>query len=181
MKMKMKILMAFLLAAVPLFAQSDTQWILEQSTLTYHMSHPMHQVDGVSHAAKGKGICHAGECNFLIAAPVKSFDSGDTNRDLHMLEATRGAQFPMVIVRAQFPAAETASSTVYVDIEIQFAGQTAHYQHVAFQRVTQGGEERITGVVPATCSDFKIDRPSFLTVPIKNEIPVRVDMLWRQM
>ena len=181
MKMKMKILMAFLLAAVPLFAQSDTQWILEQSTLTYHMSHPMHQVDGVSHAAKGKGICHAGECNFLIAAPVKSFDSGDTNRDLHMLEATRGAQFPMVIVRAQFPAAETASSTVYADIEIQFAGQTAHYQHVAFQRVTQGGEERITGVVPATCSDFKIDRPSFLTVPIKNEIPVRVDMLWRQM
>ena len=179
--MKMKILMAFLLAAVPLFAQSDTQWILEQSTLTYHMSHPMHQVDGVSHAAKGKGICHAGECNFLIAAPVNSFDSGDTNRDLHMLEATRGAQFPMVIVRAQFPAAESASSTVYADIEIQFAGQTAHYQHVAFQRVTQGGEERITGVVPATCSDFKIDRPSFLTVPIKNEIPVRVDMLWRQM
>ena len=32
----------------------------------------------------------------LIAVPVKSFDSGDTNRDLHMIEATRGAQFPMI-------------------------------------------------------------------------------------
>ncbi len=60
---------------------------------------------GVSHAAKGKGVCTAGECNFLIAAPVKSFDSGDSNRDLHMLEVTRGAQFPMVIVRTQFPEA----------------------------------------------------------------------------
>jgi hypothetical protein len=178
--MKRLFLSTLLLTALPLFAQSDTQWVLEQSTLTYHMSHPMHQVDGVSRAAKGKGVCHAGECDFLIAVPVKSFGSGDTNRDLHMLEATRGAQFPMVVVRTRFPQAETASSPLYVDLDVQFAGQTAHYSHVPFQRTTQGNQVRITGVVPATCSDFKIDRPSFLTVPIKNEIPVRVDMTWRQ-
>ncbi len=180
--MKKLCLFALLLAATPLFAQTgDTQWVLEQSTLTYHMSHPMHEVDGTSHAAKGKGICDAGQCDFLIAAPVKSFDSGDTNRDLHMIEATRGAQFPMVIVRTRFPEAETGSSTIYADLEVQFAGQTHDYQHVPFQRVTQGNQVRITGTVPATCSDFKIDRPSFFTVPIKNEIPVRVDMTWRTM
>ena len=173
--------LALLLVALPVFAQKDTQWVLEQSTLTYHMSHPMHEVDGVSRAAKGKGVCHAGVCDFLIAAPVNSFDSGDTNRDLHMLEATRGAQFPMVVVRTRFSEAETASSTIYADLDVQFAGQTAHYAHVPFQRIAQGNQVRITGVVPATCSDFKIDRPSFLTVPIKNEIPVRVDMTWRPM
>jgi hypothetical protein len=140
----------------------------------------MHDVDGVSHAAKGKGICHAGTCNFLIAAPVKSFETGDTNRDLHMIEAVRGAQYPMVVVRAQFPDTETNQPTVYANLEVQFAGQTAHYAHVAFQRTTQGGETHITGTVPATCSDFKIERPSFLTVPIKNEIPISVDMTWKQ-
>jgi hypothetical protein len=62
--------------ATPVFAQPDSQYVLQQSGLTYHMSHPMHEVDGTSHAAKGKGICHAGQCDFLIAAPVKSFDSG---------------------------------------------------------------------------------------------------------
>jgi hypothetical protein len=162
------------------FAQTDKAYVLEQSSLTYHMSHPMHEVDGTSHAAKGKGICHAGQCDFLIAAPVKSFDSGDTNRDLHMLEATRGAQFPIVQVRTMFPEQEATSPTVYVDLEVQFAGQTAHYNHVAFQRTQQGNAVHITGTVPATCSDFKIDRPSFLTVPIKNGIPVRVDMTWEQ-
>ena len=141
----------------------------------------MHEVDGVSHAAKGKGICHAGQCNFLIAVPVKSFDSGDSNRDLHMIEAVRGAQFPMVIVRTEFPEADTTSQTIYANLEVQFAGQTAHYQHVPFQRVMQGNQVRITGTIPATCSDFKIDRPSFLTVPIKNEIPVKVDMTWQKM
>lgn len=182
--------LALFLAALPVFAQAQTQnqpptqtqtqtWGIDQSTLSYHMSHPMHEVDGVSRAAKGKGICDAGQCNFLIAAPVKSFDSGDTNRDLHMIEATRGAQFPMVIVRAHFPASELTGSVVFADLEVQFAGQTAHYTHVPFQRITQGNEVRITGTVPATCSDFKIDRPSFLTVPIKNEIPIKVDITWR--
>lgn len=175
-----KILLALLFAALPTFAQSDTQWILEKSTLSYHMSHPVHEVDGVSHAAKGKGVCHAGQCDFLIAAPVSSFNSGDSNRDLHMLQVTRGAQFPMVVVRTHFPQAETTSPTVYADLDVQFAGQTASYKHVPFQRTTEGKKVEISGTIPSTCSDFKIDRPTFLTVPIKNEIPVRVDMTWEQ-
>jgi len=52
---------------------------------------------------------------------------------------------------------------------------------VQFQRSGQGSEVHIAGTIPATCSDFKIDRPTFLTVPIKNEIPVKVDMRWHRM
>ena len=184
--MKRKFSVAIFACAVILFAQAaiqaraDSQWGLDQSTLTYHMSHPMHEVDGVSHAAKGKGICHAGQCEFLIAVPVKSFDSGDSNRDLHMIEAVRGAQFPMIVVRAQFSEAETREQWIHASLEVQLAGQTAHYTNVPFERTEQGAGARITGTIPLTCSDFKIERPSFLTVPIKNEIPVRVDMTWHE-
>jgi hypothetical protein len=163
----------------PALAQADRQWILEQSTLTYHVSHPLHQVDGVSHAARGKGVCHAGQCDFLIAAPVKSFDSGDSNRDLHMLQATRGAQFPIVTVRTRLPETASASATVHADLEVEFAGQTSQYKQVPFELATQGNQIRISGTIPATLSDFKIDPPSLLAVPVKNEIPVRVDMTWR--
>jgi len=174
-----KILIACLLAAAPTLAQTDSQWVLEQSTLTYHVSHPLHQTEGVSHAARGKGICHAGQCDFLIAVPVKSFDSGDSNRDLHMLQVTRGGQFPMVTVRTRLPEAASASATLHADLEIQFAGQTARYKQVAFDQATQAGETRITGTIPATLSDFKIDPPSLLTMPVKNEMPIRVEMTWR--
>ena len=44
---------------------------------------------------------------------------------------------------------------------------------------TQGKQIRITGTIPATLSDFKIDPPSLLAIPVKNEMPVRVDMTWR--
>ena len=170
---------AFLLVTLPTLAGADSQWVLEQSTLTYHVSHPLHQSEGVSHAARGKGVCHAGQCDFLIAVPVKSFDSGDSNRDLHMLQVTRGAEFPIASVRTRLPETASASTTIHCDLEIQFAGQTAQYKQVPFQLATQGNQIRISGTIPATLSDFKIDPPSLLAVPVKNEVPVRVDITWR--
>ncbi len=174
------ILLTFLLLTPFSLRGADSQWVLAQSTLAYHVSHPLHQIDGISHAARGKGVCHAGQCDFLIAVPVKSFDSGDSNRDLHMLQVTRGADFPLVIVRTQLPEGAIASATVHADLTIQFAGQTAHFKQVPLQLVTQGDETRISGTIPATLTDFKIDPPSLLTIPIKNEIPVRVDLTWRK-
>jgi hypothetical protein len=169
---------AFVLALPPLVTAADSQWVLDQSTLTYHVSHPLHQTEGVSHAARGKGVCHDGQCDFLIAVPVKSFDSGDSNRDLHMVQVTRGAQFPLVTVRTKLPQSASASSTINADLDVEFAGQTAHYKQVAFQLVKEGTHIRITGTIPATLADFKIDPPSLLTMPVKNEIPIRVEILW---
>jgi hypothetical protein len=179
MNKNQRVPMALLLLAPSMLAQPDSQWVLEQSTLTYHVSHPLHQTDGVSHAARGKGVCHAGQCDFLIAVPVKSFDSRDSNRDLHMLQVARGAQFPMVSVRTRLPEAASSSATIHADLEVQFAGQTAQYKQVPLQLVVQGNQVRISGTIPATLSDFKIEPPSLLAVPVKNEMPVRVDMAWR--
>jgi hypothetical protein len=152
--------------------------VLKQSKLRYHVSHPLHETQGVSRAARGKGVCHEGQCDFLIAVPVKSFDSGDSNRDLRMIQVTRGAEFPMVTVRTRLPESAAASASLKADLEIQFAGQTARYKQVSFEVVTQGDEKRISGTIPATLSDFKIEPPSLLTLPVKNEIPVRVEMIW---
>jgi hypothetical protein len=176
--MNVKVLIVFLLFAVPTFAQTDEQWILGQSTLTYHVSHPLHTSEGASHAAKGKGVCHEGQCDFLIAVPVKSFDSGDSNRDLHMLQATRGAQFPILTVRTRLPENAASSATIHADLEIQFAGQTAEYKQVPLQLAKDGDNFRITGTIPATLSDFKIDPPSLLAIPVRNDIPVQVEMTW---
>lgn len=177
--MRKTVFSAFLISALSPLIFADSQWVLQQGTLTYHVSHPLHQVDGVSHAAKGKGFCHEGTCEFLIAVAVKSFDSGDSNRDLHMLQVTRGAEFPIVTVRTRLPESAASSATINADLEIQFAGQTVHYNQVPFKLATQGRQTHITGTIPATLADFKIDPPSLLTMPVKNEIPVRVDMSWQ--
>ena len=109
--------------------------------------------------------------------PVKSFDSGDSNRDLHMLQVTPGGEFPMVIVRTSLPEDASATAMIHADLDVQFAGQTAEYKQIPFE---QGNETKISGTIPATLSDFKIDPPSLLTVAVKNEIPIRVEMTWRR-
>jgi hypothetical protein len=171
-------LAGFVLA--PAMARADSQWVLDQSTLTYQVTHPMHTVDGISHAARGKGNCSSGQCVLLIAVPVKTFDTGDSNRDLHMIETVRGAEFPMILVHAQFPDAEAHEQWIHANVDVQFSGQTAHYTNVPFERTQKGNDVIVTGTLPLTCSDFKIPRPSFLTVPIKNEIPVHVEMSWHE-
>src|SRR5579872_1282705 len=177
--MNVKVLIALLFFALPTLAQTDQQWVLAQSTLTYHVSHPLHQVEGVSHEARGKGVCNAGQCDFLIAVPVKSFDSGDSNRDLHMLQAVRGAQFPLVTVRTRLPETALTATAIRADLTIEFAGQTAEYKEVPFQLMHQGRDIKISGTIPATLSDFKIEPPSLLAIAVKNEMPVRVEMTWQ--
>jgi hypothetical protein len=176
-----KFILAILLLTFPRLVAADSQWILEESTLTYHVSHPLKQTEGVSHAAKGKGVCHAGQCDFLIAVPVKSFDSGDSNRDLHMLQVVRGGQFPLITVRTHLPEDASSLATIQADLEVQFAGQTMQYKLIAFQHVTKGSDTLITGTIPLTLSDFKIDPPTLLALPVKNDVPVRVEMKWRPM
>jgi hypothetical protein len=125
-------------------------------------------------------VCQNGQCSFLIAVPVKSFNSGDSNRDLHMIQVVRGAQYPMVVVRTAVPESAGAPDTIRADLEVEFAGQTAHYQQVPFRLVMRGDDANIEGTIPVTLTDFKIDPPSLLTIPVKNEVPVHIAMLWHR-
>ena len=84
----------------------------------------------------------------------------------------------MVMVRTRLSQSAATSSTIKVDLEIQFAGQTAHYQQVSFQVASDGNEKTLSGTIPATLSDFKIDPPSLLAMPVKNDIPIRVEVTW---
>jgi hypothetical protein len=170
----------FLVLALPPPAGADSQWVLERSTITYHVSHPLHETEGVSHAARGEAVCRGGTCAVLVAVPVKSFDSGDSNRDLHMLQDIRGAQYPIVSVRIDLPEARMGSPMVPCDLEITFAGQTVRYKQVPFRQVRRGARVEISGTIPVKLSDFKIPLPSLLTIPVKEDVPIRVDTIWRE-
>lgn len=155
-------------------------WVLSSSTLTYHVTHRLHKVEGTSHLSRGKGVCDAGGCQFLVAAPVNSFDSGDTNRDLHMIETTRGATFPMVKVTVKLPAVPTGDSFA-ADLGVEFSGQSHTYKAVPFSVAGRAdGGLTFKGVVPLNVDDFKIPKPSLLGMAIKAEVPIDAEMTWVQ-
>ncbi|HET9870336.1 MAG TPA: YceI family protein [bacterium] len=151
--------------------------------ITYHVTHPLHEAEGKSTAARGKGsVSYAGSGDFLVAVPVKTFDSGDSNRDLHMWEITRAGTHPMVVVNvkikgtsvAAFPAVLTAEATV------DFAGKEKTYSLPLTVRSDGPETLALTGSVPLSLKDFDIQAPSLLAMPIRDDVPVGLDMVWRR-
>lgn len=97
-----------------------------------------------------------------------------------MLQVTRGAQFPLVQVRTRVPESYRGAGTIPLDLEIDFGGQKATYKQVPFQLTDQGGTVKLTGTIPAKLSDFKIEPPKLLTIRVKNDLPIQVEMTWRR-
>jgi len=180
-----KYLVLTLLLLLPALGFAGTpkmKWKLEKSELTYTVTHPFHVVHGVSTSARGEGLCYSdGLCKFLVAVPVKSFDSGDKNRDLHMQEVTRAGLDPLIKVNVEIAKIKDgkAPQALTGDVVIEFAGKKASYPQVKLDVVEwKNGEAHITGTVILGLKDFDITPPALLTLPIKNEVPVKLDMWW---
>jgi hypothetical protein len=158
-------------------------WVLEKSEISYLVTHPLHKASGKSLLAKGKGVCYKGNFQFLVAVPVKSFDSGDNNRDLHMWEVAREGTYPMVVVKAQLlPIGGQAVPREFLaDVIVDFAGQEKTYPKVKLEVLdwTEAGVH-LSGTLPITLKDFDIQPPSLLGIPINNDVPVSLDMVWRR-
>ncbi|HXL72495.1 MAG TPA: hypothetical protein VN963_02615 [bacterium] len=177
---------AFLLFFIPVLGlASDLKgnWVLDKSEIDYKVTHPLHHVIGKSTGARGKGICSRSECRFIVAVPVKSFDSGDSNRDLHMLQITKGADDPLIVVNVGFPppSGKTIPGEISADLEIQFAGQKVNYSKVKLGMVSlEPGQVRVTAVITLSLKAFDITPPSLLGVPIEDSVPIQLDMTWKK-
>ena len=176
--MKVLLTLIFVFSSAQALAKlPKPDWEISSGTLTYHVSYPLKNVDGVSKSAKGKGRCESGSCQFLIAVPVKSFDSGDGNRDNHMLETTKAALNPMVIIKSKFND-DIQNDLLEMNLEVTFAGKTHTYEHVKVKTQIREKEAKTSGTIPLVLSDFDIERPSLLTVKIADSAPVDFDLTW---
>lgn len=154
-------------------------WEVQSGQLTYHVSYPLKKVDGTAKNVKGKGHCEKGLCQFLIAVPVKSFESGDGNRDNHMLQATKAALNPMIVVKVNFPE-DSVGKAMDTKAEITFAGKTKNYDHVQIKTtIASNGTATTTGTLPLVLTDFEVERPSLLGIEIDDSVPVDFELSWK--
>jgi hypothetical protein len=161
----------------------EVQWALDKSEISYQVTHPLHVVHGKSASARGKGMREGNHWDFLVAVPVKTFDSGDNNRDLHMLEVTKAGLYPMIQVTARTGEIPTASkpATLTADLEIAFAGQKVKYPNVPLRVLdwTQEGAH-IAAKISLSLKAYNIPPPSLLAMPVQDEVPITLDMFWKK-
>jgi polyisoprenoid-binding protein YceI len=145
-------------------------FIHEGSTMTYVLVHPLHTIEAVSKdvayqleaEVRAKSLKHvSGQVD------VTTFDSGNSNRDSHAME---------VIDAISFPEASFTSTSIEVDGDsLTIKGKlTLHgvtRDVVARARETWTPEKLVvTGGFAVSLTEFKIDRPSLLMIPVEDTL-----------
>ena len=171
----MKFIILGLFFSLSLQAQT---YSLSQSSMTYKGTHALKTFEGTSTQGKGKGQCGETSCEFLVAVAVKSFDSGNSNRDLHMLETMKGAAHPMIVARLEFPKTELAKKEMLLNAEIEVAGVKKNIQLSGIQKSPTENGFGVNFVIPFKLTDFNIERPSLLTLKMDDLVPVKVQAEW---
>ncbi|PJA90740.1 MAG: hypothetical protein CO136_00910 [Candidatus Levybacteria bacterium CG_4_9_14_3_um_filter_36_7] len=138
------------------------------------MKYLLKKINATSTEAKGKGICNKKDCEFLVAAPVKSFTSKDSNRDTNMLTYTKASDFPMVVVKLK-TLSEFKENGNY-DLDISFAGQSHTYKNIAMKSEGNDTKFKVKGTIPLLLSDFNVERPELLLVKVDDLTPIEVEV-----
>lgn len=143
-------------------------------TITYKVTHPMHHIEGVCHAAQGKAkVLPDGSAEVMVRARVADFDSGNGNRDEHMKETVDAVHFPYVIFKGRLQA--LAAGEAPVQGEVQFHGVTRPVQLTAHIAANGAGALHVTGDLHLTLTEFRIERPSLLFIPVHDRLPIHFD------
>lgn len=156
------------------FAHSEV-WEINHGKSTYEVKHLVKKVSSESLELKGKMECGEKECEFLIATPVKSYVSSDSNRDLNMQNVTEASKFPMALARGHFSADRLSKSEKWLlPVEVEFHGKKMNYQ----AEVSKNADGRFTTNFTLKLDQHGIDRPSFFGFKIDDEVPMHFELTW---
>lgn len=169
-------MLRYALALVSAFAcaamAKEYRAIQGESSLTYVLVHPMHTVIGVN-----KDF----ECNvdlsedtvtsvIRVSADVLKFDSGNSNRDSHAMEAVHSRKHPKVTFVSE--SIKPEGDGYGVSGNLTFHGQT---RPVTFHVTPKSTADRIeiSGSFDVKLSDYGVERPSLMFVPAKDKLTLR--------
>ena len=150
-------------------------WEISQGKSTYEVKHLVKKVSSESRELKGKMECGEKQCEFLVAAPLKSYVSSDSNRDLNMQNTTESSKYPMALARGHFSSAELSKTENWIlPVEVEFHGKKMNYQ----AQITKKADGRFTTFFILKLDQHGIERPSLFGIKIEDEVPMRFELTW---
>lgn len=166
----MKLLFIILLPTLA-YAQPVTH-TLKSGSAKYEVSYLTKTVDAESKDVKGKIVCDT-ECEFLFAIPLKTFDSGDSNRDLNMQNTVDAATYPVVSAKGKFDKSLWGQKDFSITALVNFHGIDVSYP----VRLSENGRK---ASLTLNLEKHKIERPTLFTVKIDNEVPIEFKFEWAE-
>jgi polyisoprenoid-binding protein YceI len=181
-----KIILSMMVVAATVtlgFAQTTSKMMSDtgKSYVRYAMSHPLHDWEGTSKSVKGVIVVDNKTKEITqtaIAIKVSTFDSQNANRDSHMMEATDAIKFPNVtFASTSFQKDPQGQETVTGNLS--FHGISHSITVPIVEKTDSNGEMEVTGKFDVKMTDYKIDPPSLLGMPAKDDIKLNFDLFFK--
>ncbi len=146
------------------------------STIAYDLVHKFHAVHGVSRSVEGKArVLADGTVQVMVRAPLDTFDSGNSNRDAHMLEVTEAARNPYVVFKAL--GRLVPPSSYPADVKLQLRGEltlktTRPIEVPVVVHFASPGRATLDAKFPVSLEEHQVERPSLLFVKVDDGITI---------
>jgi polyisoprenoid-binding protein YceI len=147
-----------------------------ESTLSYRLKHPMHKVHGVTRdfACTVELAEDTASSKVQVSAQVKTFDSGNSNRDDHALEAVKARKHPVVSFASDSVRKDGAAWRIHGTLT--FAGKTRPV-HFAVTEKKEPGKVRIAGGFSVKLTDFGVKPPSLMFISAEDKLDIAFDLV----
>jgi polyisoprenoid-binding protein YceI len=161
----------------PAAAVAGTWDSADGSTLTFHVVHKFHAVTGVARGVEARArLAPDGGLQVSVRARVAGFDSGNSNRDAHMLEVLEAARFPFVTVKGVAEGIRLDAVPGEVDVPLRGAlelhGVSRPLDVTAHVRFTSPDRAEVEATFPLSLDAHRVERPSLLFVKIDDRVEI---------
>ena len=166
--------LAYILFFQYLFAQSIINFDLNESFISYDGKHPAHNWTGISKEIQGTFELNKEDLTQSkvdLFVPVFSFDSKNANRDSNMLDVVEEYYYPYV--RFISSKIEKVDDGFNVVGNLSFHGITKEFT-IPVSLIQDDKRIVVESDFSIMLTDFKIRRPSLLTIKIRNQIDIKV-------
>ncbi len=179
----MKYLLIFIFSVLSLniaFSQKKLSVDKAKSNVIYAMKHPMHDWTGTNKDVNAVLIYDAASKTVKqVAAVLKvsGFDSGNSNRDSHMIEVLEAIKFPTI---------NFSSSNLVINGEkftakgnLTFHGITKSIEINGTLKDT-GKKVEINSDFSILLTDYQVTKPTLLGVACENELKLKLNISFNQ-
>lgn len=142
----------------------------KSSTVTYAMSHPAHDWEGVCKDVNAVIVYDDATkaiSQVAVSLKVDAFDSGNANRDSHALEVLEGLKYPKVTFTSN--KLKKDSNTLTAEGNLTFHGITKPIT-ITVTRTDSDKKIMLDGKFDILLSQFQVERPSLFGLKTKDEV-----------
>ena len=178
-KLSVLALWLFICGAITEAQTKQVELLKDESSITYRIVHPLHEIEATSKDATYQLEIDPAKKEIVSVSAtvdVTTFDSGNSNRDSHAMEVIDAISYPEVSFVSS--SVTEAGDSLKVTGKLTFHGVTKDIVAMATSKWSVDKIE-VMGSFVLSLTDFKIERPSLLMIPVEDALRFTFAAAWK--